>query len=47
MSTIIYHNPAQGVRLCRPSKLVIDLLDAPWPKDVTKQDGQRLATRTA
>ena len=30
----------KGVRLCRPSELVIDLLEAPLPADVLKEDGK-------
>ena len=29
-----------GVRLCRPSERVIDLLDAPLPADFVKEDGK-------
>lgn len=30
----------KGVRLCRPSERVIDLLDAPLPADFVKEDGK-------
>ena len=36
----------KGVRLCRPSELVLDLLDKPLPEEFTKEDGERVA-RTA
>ena len=35
----------RGVRLCRPSELVLDLLDAPLPADYVKEDGERIAAR--
>jgi arsenate reductase len=38
---------AKGVRLCRPSEAVLDLLDAPLPADFRKEDGQRAAVRPA
>ena len=38
---------AKGVRLCRPSELVLDLLDAPLPGDFTKEDGERVEARPA
>ena len=36
-----------GVRLCRPSEQVLDLLDASLPADFIKEDGERVAVRTA
>jgi arsenate reductase (glutaredoxin) len=33
----------KGVRLCRPSEKVLDLLDAPLPVDFIKEDGERVA----
>jgi arsenate reductase len=36
---------AKGVRLCRPSEQVLDLLDAPLPADFIKEDGERVAAR--
>lgn len=33
----------RGVRLCRPSELVLDLLDAPLPADFRKEDGKPMA----
>jgi arsenate reductase len=38
---------AKGVRLCRPSETVLDLLDAPLPADFTKEHGERVAARPA
>jgi len=38
---------AKGVRLCRPSELVLDLLDAALPVEYIKEDGERVAARTA
>ena len=35
----------KGVRLCRPSETVLDLLDAPLPSDFLKEDGERVASR--
>ena len=35
----------KGVRLCRPSETVLDLLDAPLPSDFLKEDGERVAVR--
>ena len=32
----------KGVRLCRPSELVLDLLDKPLPEDFLKEDGERV-----
>jgi arsenate reductase len=37
----------KGVRLCRPSETVLDLLDAPLPADYVKEDGERVAARPA
>jgi arsenate reductase (glutaredoxin) len=36
---------SKGVRLCRPSERVLDLLDAPLPADFIKEDGERVAGR--
>ncbi len=36
----------KGVRLCRPSELVLDLLEAPLQVDFVKEDGERV-TRPA
>jgi arsenate reductase len=38
---------SKGVRLCRPSETVLDLLDAPLPADYIKEDGERVAARPA
>jgi arsenate reductase len=35
----------RGVRLCRPSELVLELLDAPLTGDHIKEDGERVAAR--
>ena len=35
----------RGVRLCRPSEQVLDLLDGPLPADTIKEDGERVAAR--
>lgn len=35
----------KGVRLCRPSERVLDLLEAPLPADYIKEDGERVAAR--
>jgi arsenate reductase len=35
----------KGVRLCRPSEQVLNLLDAPLPADFIKEDGERVAAR--
>jgi len=35
----------KGVRLCRPSELVLELLDNPLPEDFIKEDGERVAAR--
>lgn len=37
----------KGVRLCRPSEAVLDLLDAPLPENFTKEDGERVPARSA
>ena len=37
----------KGARLCRPSELVLDLLDKPLPADYIKEDGERVAARPA
>jgi len=33
----------KGVRLCRPSELVLELLDKPLVEDFIKEDGERVA----
>ncbi len=38
---------AKGVRLCRPSEQVLELLDAPLPADYIKEDGERVIPRPA
>jgi arsenate reductase len=38
---------SKGVRLCRPSETVLDLLDAPLPADYLKEDGERVAASPA
>jgi arsenate reductase len=38
---------AKGVRLCRPSETVLDLIDVPLQADGIKQDGERVAARPA
>jgi arsenate reductase (glutaredoxin) len=35
----------KGVRLCRPSELVLDLLDAPLKEDFMKEDGERVVKK--
>ena len=35
----------KGVRLCRPSERVLDLLDAPLPDGFTMEDGEPVAAR--
>jgi arsenate reductase len=35
----------RGVRLCRPSETVLDLLGAPLPADFIKEDGKCVAAR--
>lgn len=37
----------KGVRLCRPSETVLDLLDGSLPADFVKEDGERVAARPA
>lgn len=37
----------KGVRLCRPSELVLDLLDRPLPADFVKEDGTHPPTVAA
>jgi arsenate reductase len=37
----------RGVRLCRPSETVLDLLEAPLPADFVKEDGARVAANPA
>lgn len=37
----------KGVRLCRPSEQVLDLLDAPLPAGHVTEDGTRVAARPA
>lgn len=36
---------SKGVRLCRPSEEVLDLLDAPLPSDFFKEDGERVPAK--
>lgn len=38
---------SKGVKLCRPSEAVLDLLEAPLPADFIKEDGERVAARQA
>jgi arsenate reductase len=38
---------AKGVRLCRPSERVLDLLENPLPSGYIKEDGERIAARPA
>ena len=38
---------SRGVRLCRPSERVLDLLENPLPADYRKEDGERVGVRTA
>ncbi len=35
----------KGVRLCRPSEMALELLDAPLPSDFLKEDGERVAAQ--
>ncbi|WP_328805679.1 arsenate reductase (glutaredoxin) [Sabulicella rubraurantiaca] len=35
----------KGVRLCRPSELVLDLLDAPLARNFEKEDGEQVPAR--
>ncbi len=37
----------KGVRLCRPSETVLDLLDRPVPADVRTEDGEIVVARPA
>lgn len=37
----------KGVRLCRPSEQVLDLLEKPLTADFIKEDGERVAARSA
>ncbi|MGG5820808.1 arsenate reductase (glutaredoxin) [Falsiroseomonas sp. HW251] len=37
----------KGVRLCRPSEVVLDLLEAPLPQDFVKEDGERVPAQRA
>jgi arsenate reductase len=37
----------KGVRLCRPSEQVLDLLAAPLPADFLKEHGERVTARSA
>ena len=37
----------KGVRLCRPSETVLDLLDRPLPHDFRKEDGEIVVARPA
>jgi len=37
----------KGVRLCRPSELVLDLLEKPLLEDFIKEDGEQVAARPA
>lgn len=34
----------RGTRLCRPSELVLDLLDKPLPSDFAKEDGELVSS---
>jgi len=38
---------SRGVRLCRPSELVLDILPTPLPGDFTKEDGEIVKGRSA
>lgn len=38
---------SKGVRLCRPSETVLDLLEGSLPADFVKEDGERVAARPA
>ncbi len=35
----------KGVQLCRPSELVLSLLDGPLPEDFVKEDGERVSVK--
>ena len=37
----------RGVRLCRPSEQVLDLLEAPLPDDFRKEDGKPMIAKAA
>ncbi|HYZ63482.1 MAG TPA: arsenate reductase (glutaredoxin) [Acetobacteraceae bacterium] len=37
----------RGVRLCRPSETVLDLLENPLQADFVKEDGERVSARPA
>ena len=49
LHTILINRPIvvteKGVRLCRPSELVLDLLDAPLQGAFVKEDGERVAPK--
>jgi arsenate reductase len=36
---------AKGVKLCRPSEVVLELLEAPLALDFVKENGERVAVR--
>ncbi len=36
---------SKGVRLCRPSDVVLEILEKPLPHDFIKEDGERVAAR--
>ena len=38
---------SRGVRLCRPSELVLDILPTPLPEDFTKEDGEVVKGKSA
>ncbi|MFJ5489274.1 arsenate reductase (glutaredoxin) [Hansschlegelia beijingensis] len=38
---------SRGVRLCRPSELVLDILPTPLPGDFTKEDGEIVKGQSA
>jgi arsenate reductase len=38
---------SKGVKLCRPSEAVLDLLETPLPADFIKEDGERVAAPQA
>ena len=38
---------AKGVRLCRPSEVVLELLDVPLPGEFIKEDGERVTAGPA
>ncbi len=35
----------KGVKLCRPSELVLSLLDGPLPENFVKEDGERVSVK--